>query len=242
MTKLTIDGYQNKIENKYFKWYKNIIQKRLLNSELKETYKEKHHILPVCLGGSNDKENLINLSAKEHYILHLCLIKFITGQGYFKVLKAFNAMSMKTLKNTNCNSLVYDSMRKKYSEELSKWLKSNSPFKDKNIHKKTMNSRVKNKSNIFETNNPMFNEKSKRKKIEKTSGKNHYLTKKYSYEYSNDNVNWVKIDNDLTVKEICKKYKWSVSTFNYILSGRIPKRGNMNNLYIRKIINENNKN
>ena len=33
-----------------------------------EGYKEKHHIIPKCMGGSNEKQNLIELTAKEHFI------------------------------------------------------------------------------------------------------------------------------------------------------------------------------
>jgi hypothetical protein len=38
-----------------------------------EGYKEKHHIIPRCLGGSNKKENLIELTAREHFICHRLL-------------------------------------------------------------------------------------------------------------------------------------------------------------------------
>lgn len=31
-------------------------------------YFEKHHILPKSLGGTNDKENLVKLTAREHFI------------------------------------------------------------------------------------------------------------------------------------------------------------------------------
>ena len=36
-------------------------------------YKERHHVIPKCLGGTNDKNNLIDLYAKEHYIAHKLL-------------------------------------------------------------------------------------------------------------------------------------------------------------------------
>lgn len=36
-------------------------------------YKESHHIIPKCLGGSNKKENLVNLTAREHYLVHWLL-------------------------------------------------------------------------------------------------------------------------------------------------------------------------
>ena len=36
-------------------------------------YHERHHIIPKCLGGGNEEENLIDLFAKEHFIAHKLL-------------------------------------------------------------------------------------------------------------------------------------------------------------------------
>lgn len=38
-------------------------------------YSEKHHVIPRCLGGGNSKDNLVILTAAEHYIAHLLLMK-----------------------------------------------------------------------------------------------------------------------------------------------------------------------
>lgn len=38
-----------------------------------EKYHERHHILPKCIGGTDDEENLIDLFAREHYIAHKLL-------------------------------------------------------------------------------------------------------------------------------------------------------------------------
>jgi hypothetical protein len=41
----------------------------------KETYTERHHIIPRCMGGSDDKSNLVDLTAKEHFIVHKLLVE-----------------------------------------------------------------------------------------------------------------------------------------------------------------------
>lgn len=41
--------------------------------ECKDEYHERHHIIPKCLGGSDEKENLIDLFAREHFIAHKLL-------------------------------------------------------------------------------------------------------------------------------------------------------------------------
>lgn len=38
-------------------------------------YTETHHILPKCLGGSDDATNLVELTAREHFIAHQLLVK-----------------------------------------------------------------------------------------------------------------------------------------------------------------------
>lgn len=38
-----------------------------------EEYYETHHVVPQCLGGTNDKDNLIDLFAREHFIAHKLL-------------------------------------------------------------------------------------------------------------------------------------------------------------------------
>jgi hypothetical protein len=60
-------------ENKYTKWYFKIINKA--KETVKQGYVEKHHIIPRCLGGLNTYDNLIELTAREHLVCHLLLIK-----------------------------------------------------------------------------------------------------------------------------------------------------------------------
>lgn len=38
-----------------------------------DEYHERHHILPKCMGGHNEKENLIDLYAREHFEAHRLL-------------------------------------------------------------------------------------------------------------------------------------------------------------------------
>lgn len=56
--------------------YKDFIQ-NILNTRGRfacgNEYHERHHIVPKCLGGSNDEDNLIDLFAKEHFIAHKLL-------------------------------------------------------------------------------------------------------------------------------------------------------------------------
>jgi hypothetical protein len=64
------------LENKYTKWYFNIIR----NANPTTSYVEKHHIIPRCIGGTNHRENLVSLTAREHFVCHLLLTKMTTGK------------------------------------------------------------------------------------------------------------------------------------------------------------------
>jgi len=57
----------------YNKIYNNLIS-RAKNRKL-NGYVERHHIIPVSEGGSNDPDNLVELTAREHFFAHLLLYK-----------------------------------------------------------------------------------------------------------------------------------------------------------------------
>lgn len=85
------------LQNKYTTWYNKIIEHR--RTTVADGYTEKHHILPKSLGGTNDQTNLVSLTAKEHYICHLLLMKMTEGKNKHKMVRAFHAFKMASRKN-----------------------------------------------------------------------------------------------------------------------------------------------
>jgi hypothetical protein len=74
---MTIYAHNNLfIQNKYYTWYYQIID----NARTKnyDGYSEVHHIVPRSLGGTDDPDNLVRLSFREHFIFHWLLIKFVS--------------------------------------------------------------------------------------------------------------------------------------------------------------------
>lgn len=53
-------------------------------------YTENHHIIPRCMGGCDKPENMARLTAREHYIVHLLLVKIHPNNH--KLIFAFNMM------------------------------------------------------------------------------------------------------------------------------------------------------
>jgi hypothetical protein len=78
----------------YNKIYNNLIASRQLLNRQKFSgeYFESHHIIPVSLGGSSRKANLVLLTAKEHFIAHLLLYKMHTGRDKAKMANALFKM------------------------------------------------------------------------------------------------------------------------------------------------------
>jgi hypothetical protein len=74
--------------SKYQKWYDSLINKTITRNWDKKTskcYVEKHHIIPRSLGGNNNKDNLVYLTAREHFIAHLLLSKMYSGESKSKM-------------------------------------------------------------------------------------------------------------------------------------------------------------
>lgn len=67
----------------YKKIHDNIILKA--NSRVLIGYGENHHVVPKCLGGDNKKENLVRLTAKEHWVIHLLLVEIYPNHPKLKL-------------------------------------------------------------------------------------------------------------------------------------------------------------
>lgn len=113
--------------------YDQLIAKRQQNKITKnDCYCERHHSVPKSLGGSDDDNNKINLTAKEHYIAHLLLVK-ITEQKfgkdsdqYEKMIRAVtffntckNNNKLVERKSINFNSRIYAHIRKEFAKTSS---------------------------------------------------------------------------------------------------------------------------
>jgi NUMOD3 motif len=104
------------------KIYESIIQKAKSENRIKYKliYYEKHHILPKCLGGTDDKGNLVLLTAKEHYLCHK-LLTYIYKNNY-KINLAFSYMTKNKKGYTNSarNFAYAKELCKKWTAEQKK--------------------------------------------------------------------------------------------------------------------------
>jgi hypothetical protein len=84
------------MQNKYFKHYFYIINRAKSRKILPDIKTEKHHVIPRSLGGTNDPDNIVVLTAREHFICHRLLPKFTKDKSRTKMLYAIWKMCHST--------------------------------------------------------------------------------------------------------------------------------------------------
>lgn len=76
--------------NKYTRWYDGIITQARVRQP--QGYTERHHIVPKCMGGSDQVDNIVRLTPREHFIAHCLLVRMTTGTDRMKMLQAVTKM------------------------------------------------------------------------------------------------------------------------------------------------------
>ena len=91
------------VNNKYLHWYE-----QLTVQSSTEGYLEKHHIVPKSIIPNN---TVVSLTARQHYIAHLLLIRCVNPIYRKKMLYAITAMKMRTAKNTKFNARLFEKLK-----------------------------------------------------------------------------------------------------------------------------------
>jgi hypothetical protein len=78
-------------------------------------YREQHHIIPKCMGGTDDEENLVYLTAEEHYVAHQLLVKMYPDNR--KLIHAANMMCVKDGKQKR-NNKEYSWLKQRRSDAM----------------------------------------------------------------------------------------------------------------------------
>ena len=103
----------------YLKTYYKIINKRRQIPISKDKqYCEQHHIIPISENGTNDSINLINLTAREHYICHLLLAKIYDDEKMWSAVIMMHTNNKNHQRNFRFNSRLYEIARIKLSNKL----------------------------------------------------------------------------------------------------------------------------
>ncbi len=98
-----------------YQWHYDRLVERARHRKL-SGYSERHHVVPKCLGGSDDKENLVRLTAEEHYVAHQLLVKIFPW--HHGLLWAAVSMTNGTrLQAARASNKLYGWLRRKFACE-----------------------------------------------------------------------------------------------------------------------------
>lgn len=155
----------------YQKIHDNIITNAKARSDI-QGYFEIHHILPRSFGGTDDKENLVKLTGREHFIIHRILAKLHPNSGMVHAVYKMACTGKDT--KYKVTSRTYEFLREAHSKRASSDLvaakkKSNS-LQGRKQSKEHIEKRVKSRK----TNGVWHKEETKKKISQANSGREGY--------------------------------------------------------------------
>ena len=119
----------------------NLLIERQKN-RLLEGYKERHHIVPKCLGGKDVPENLVDLTAREHFVQHQLLAKIYPEHSGLQL--AVHLMTTNGIGQERTENRRYQWVRERHQKQMSELMsgEGNSQFGTKWVHKGTESKKV----------------------------------------------------------------------------------------------------
>lgn len=98
-------------------------------------YYELHHIIPKCIGGDDDESNLIQLTAREHFICHMLLCEIYPDE--IKLKYALFLMATGKRKNKKYHYKVNNRLYERLKLTQSELMKGNTNFLGKSHSEET---------------------------------------------------------------------------------------------------------
>jgi hypothetical protein len=134
------------------------------------TYKEKHHIIPRCLGGTDDISNLVYLTAREHFIVHLLLCKMhLKNKKLSRAVWMMANVKREYQDRYIPSSRLYEIARLEYSKNNKG---EGNPMFGKNHCNETKQKQRESKINVYKKEgNPFYGKKHSKETIEKIKEK-----------------------------------------------------------------------
>lgn len=106
-----------------YKKHYDLLINRAKSRQLTE-YFERHHIVPRCIGGSDNKANIVELTPEEHYVAHQLLVKIYPDNDSLVYAAHRMTTSSKTVKR---NNKTYGWLKRKYQSVCKKRVGDKNP-------------------------------------------------------------------------------------------------------------------
>lgn len=161
--------------SKYTKIYNQLIERCVARNWKKGKGRERHHIIPQSLGGTNDNNNLVYITPREHFICHWLLIKMTIDADRVKMVYALNGMKRENngqeRYNTKITARVYEKMRIEFSKVHSETMKGRVPWNKGGVElTEEQYANIKRAANNRKID-PVKQAEGQRKRIEKMTGR-----------------------------------------------------------------------
>lgn len=165
------------INNKYQKWYYEIVKNAIHRTINVNTYYETHHIIPRCLGGNNSKSNLVKLTAKEHFVCHRLLVYMVDSiNNQYKMKNAVSKfMQSRSYQFRVLNSRQYQICRE-YSSECARYFAKSRPARTKESIQKGIDTNISRYGAGSNQINAVISDDQKQKMIDLRSERSTYDT------------------------------------------------------------------
>lgn len=175
----------------YLKIYNSIVERG--KNRIITGYTETHHIIPKCIGGTDDTWNLVKLTAREHFICHLLLCEIYPKNSKLR-FALWNMCNVKRdyQQRYKVNSRLYNQIREEYSKSVSG--ENNPNFGRKLTQEKKNKISSSRIGKYFGENNPFFgkqhSEETKEKLRKKSSEHKHTDKTKEKMSIARKNKLW----------------------------------------------------
>ena len=131
---------QHCLQNKYSKWYFNIIDSAMGRGWERSTspcYVEGHHVVPRSISGDSMKSGVIVfLTAREHFVCHLLLPRMLEGKNKNKMQLALQRVMIRKDNNYCKSSRLYELIKANSAEAASERFQSywsTIPFEERSL-------------------------------------------------------------------------------------------------------------
>ncbi len=98
----------------YLKIYNSLVNRA--RNRFLTGYTERHHIIPRCMGGSDDPNNLVDLTPEEHFLCHILLVKLYPN--YPNLIFALHSMCYNGVNTKRVSRSLYGQLKRAFSSRM----------------------------------------------------------------------------------------------------------------------------
>jgi hypothetical protein len=102
------------LDNKYTRWYWSIVASARSRAPNTNEIYDRHHIIPRSLDGNDNEDNLVNVTLREHFVLHRLLCHMTEGRAKRSMYWALHRMLFSRATQHIANSRLFETFRKEF--------------------------------------------------------------------------------------------------------------------------------